>query len=165
MTLPDARSAGMPEASVTRTHHIGMSVASIDAALGFWEAFLGGRARWRTVLDRPYLGRHVGYPGVSMDAAFLDLPGGMILELLDYRVAGKVPLPDATANPGNVHLCLQVADATAAWTRAVACGARPIVPDGPIEVTGGPNQGARAAYLRIHDGITLEFFQPPPVQP
>ena len=44
---------------------------------------------------------------------------------------------------------------------AVAAGARPIVPEGPVEVDGGPNQGARAAYLRIHDGITLELFQPP----
>jgi hypothetical protein len=28
-------------------------------------------------------------------------------------------------------------------------------------VDGGPNEGARAAYLRIHDGISLELFQPP----
>jgi catechol 2,3-dioxygenase-like lactoylglutathione lyase family enzyme len=152
----------LPLASVTRPHHIGMSVASIDAALEFWESFLSTKARWRTVLDKPYLGRHVGYPGVAMDAAFVDLPGGTVLELLDYRVAGKSPNPEATANPGNVHLCLQVSDAGSAWTRAVACGARPIVPDGPIDVTDGPNRGARAAYLRIHDGITLEFFQPPP---
>jgi catechol 2,3-dioxygenase-like lactoylglutathione lyase family enzyme len=156
--------APLPPHSVARIHHIGMSVASIDEALKFWENFLGARARWRTVLDRPYLGRHVGYPGIVMDAAFLDLPGGGIIELLDYRVTGKSPNPEATANPGNVHLCLEVADAAAAWQRAVACGARPIVPEGPIDVTGGPNQGARAAYLRIHDGITLEFFQPPPAR-
>jgi hypothetical protein len=44
----------------------------------------------------------------------------------------------------------------------VACGARPIVKEGPVEVSDGPNKGARVAYLRIHDGITLEFLQPPP---
>lgn len=150
---------------IPRVHHIGMSVGSLDQALAFWEPFLGVKARWRTVLDRPYLGRHVGYPGVSIDAAFVDLPGGAILELLDYRVAGKAQGSDATANPGNVHLCLTVDDARATWERAVALGARPIVPDGPIEVDGGPNRGARAAYLRIHDGITLELFQPPPAPP
>jgi hypothetical protein len=36
------------------------------------------------------------------------------------------------------------------------------VPDGPVDVDGGPNRGARASYLRIHDGISLELFQPPP---
>jgi glyoxylase I family protein len=138
-----------------------MSVADLDEALAFWQQFLGVEARWRTVLDRPYLGRHVGYPGVSIDAAFLDLPGGIVLELLDYRVEDKDQNPDATANAGNVHLCLEVEDAGAAWERAVAAGAQPVVPEGPVDVDGGPNRGARASYLRIHDGISLELFQPP----
>jgi catechol 2,3-dioxygenase-like lactoylglutathione lyase family enzyme len=146
-------------ATATAVHHIGMSVASIDVALAFWEGFLGVPARWRTVLDRPYLGKHVGYPGIRIEAAFIDLPGGGTLELLDYRT-DKRTLPDATANPGNVHLCLTVEDAGIAWKHAVACGAHPIVPEGPVAIDGGPNIGAKAAYLRIHDGITLEFFQP-----
>jgi catechol 2,3-dioxygenase-like lactoylglutathione lyase family enzyme len=147
---------------VAGVHHVGMSVSDLDAALAFWRAFLGIEPRWRTVLDRPYLGRHVGYPGVEIDAAFVDLPGGIVLELLDYRVDGKAPNPEATANPGNVHLCFGVEDARAAWERAVAAGATPLVPEGPVEVDGGPNRGARAAYLRIHDGISIELFQSPP---
>jgi catechol 2,3-dioxygenase-like lactoylglutathione lyase family enzyme len=150
--------------TITGVHHIGMSVASLDKALAFWEAFLGAKARWRAVLDKPYLGRHVGYPGIAMDAAFLDLPGGVVIELLEYLTADKRPNPEATANPGNVHLCLAVADCSAAWQRAVAAGARPIVPEGPIDVTHGPNTGARACYLRIHDDITVEFFQRPPAK-
>jgi catechol 2,3-dioxygenase-like lactoylglutathione lyase family enzyme len=150
----------LPALTADALHHVGMSVASLDDALRFWEPFLGAPARWRTVLDRPYLGRHVGYPGVEIEAAFLDLPGGGILELLDYRVAEKTPVSPATSSPGNVHLCLRVGDARSAWERAVACGAEPLVPEGPVEVDGGPNLGARAAYLRIHDGITLELFQP-----
>jgi catechol 2,3-dioxygenase-like lactoylglutathione lyase family enzyme len=138
-----------------------MSVADLDAALGFWEAFLGTKARWRTVLDRPYLGRHVGYPNVAIEAAFVDLPGGLILELLEYRVTSKSTNPADTANPGNVHVCLLVDDARAWWERAVALGAQPVVPDGPVDVDAGPNRGARASYLRIHDDITLELFQPP----
>lgn len=149
------------EASATGLHHVGMSVADLEAALAFWEPFLGVPARWRTLLERPYLGRHVGYPGLSIKAAFIDLPGGNTLELLDYQVPGKTPNPEETANPGNVHLCLTVEDAATAWRRAVECGARPIVPEGPIEVDGGPNKGAKAAYLRIHDGITLELYQAP----
>jgi catechol 2,3-dioxygenase-like lactoylglutathione lyase family enzyme len=146
-------------ATASAIHHVGMSVASIDDALAFWEPFLGVPARWQTVLDRPYLGRHVGYPGIRIKAAFIDLPGGNTLELLDYRT-DKQKQPDATANPGNVHLCLKVENADTAWKHAVACGARPIVPEGPVDVDGGPNIGAKVAYLRIHDGITLEFFQP-----
>src|SRR5688572_20922810 len=79
--------------------HVGITVASLDAALAFWESFLQKPARWRTVLDRPYLGRITGYPGVSIKAAFVDLPGGIVIELLDYQVEGRVPNADVTANP------------------------------------------------------------------
>jgi catechol 2,3-dioxygenase-like lactoylglutathione lyase family enzyme len=149
-------------ATASVVHHVGMSVADIGAALAFWESFLGVPARWRTRLDRPYLSRVVGIPGVAIEAAFIDLPGGTILELLEYDVTAKQANPDATANPGNVHLCLAVADAEAAWRHAVACGARPVSPDGPVAIDGGPNAGARGSYLRIHDGITLELYQPKP---
>jgi catechol 2,3-dioxygenase-like lactoylglutathione lyase family enzyme len=161
MGTPSPRAA-LPPLTATGVHHVGMSVADLDAALAFWQAFLGVEPRWQTILDRPYLGRHVGYPGVAIDAAFVDLPGGTVLELLAYRVEAKVQNPEETANPGNMHLCLHVEDAEAAWRRAVALGARPVVAEGPVDVDAGPNKGARAAYLRIHDGITLELFQAPP---
>lgn len=150
------------QAPASGIHHVGMSVADLDAALDFWQRFLGIEPRWRTMLERPYLSRHLGYPEVRIDAAFLDLPGGIVLELLDYQVDDRQTNPEATANPGNVHLCLAVDDAVASWQRAVDAGARPVVPEGPIEVDGGPNAGARAAYLRIHDNISLELFQTPP---
>src|SRR6187455_301381 len=128
-------------APVESVHHVGMTVASLEAALAFWEAFLGRPARWTTVLDRPYLSRVVGYPDVAIKAAFVDLPGGVVLELLYYhQVAGR------SANPGNMHLCLKVADAHAAWQHAVGCGAVAVSPDGPVAIDGGPNIGAKAAY-------------------
>lgn len=142
-------------------HHVGMTVADLDDALRFWRDFLGLEPRWQTVLDRPYLGRQVGYPGVRIKVAILDLPRDNVIELLEYQVEDKAKNPEATANPGNVHLCLSVEDADAVWERAVAAGARPITPDGPGDVDGGPNRGARAAYLRVHDGITVELLQSP----
>lgn len=148
-------------AALTGVHHIGISVASLDAALVFWEAFLGRPARWKTTLDRPYLSRVVGYPGVSLKAAFFDLPGAGVIELLDYhRVSDRVANSEATANPGNVHLCLSVSDAETVWRHALACGARSASGYGPIDIDDGPNKGAKSGYLRIHDGVTLELFQP-----
>jgi catechol 2,3-dioxygenase-like lactoylglutathione lyase family enzyme len=153
---------GLPPLTATRIHHVGYAVASLDRALEFWEALLGVERLWRQMLDRPYLGKHVGYPGVKIDAAFVPLPGGVILELLEYQLPGLIQNPEETANPGNAHICLAVENAESAWKRAVALGARPVAPDGPVDVDGGPNKGARATYLRIHDGITLEMIQPPP---
>lgn len=143
-------------------HHVGTTVSDLDAALRFWEAFLGVAPRWRTILDRPYLGRNVGYHEVSIDAAFLDLPGGAILELLEYQDIEASALPEQSGNPGHVHLCLGVEDIDSAYARAVAAGARPVCSDGPQVVDAGPNRGARAVYLRTPpDSASLELFQPP----
>jgi glyoxylase I family protein len=159
--LADARSKPGTITTATAVHHVGMSVASLDDALAFWEQFLGSPALWRELLNRPYLAKIIGIPGVSIKGAFVELPGGVILELLDYEASDKRSNPESTANPGNIHLCLAVEDARLAWKHAVDCGATPVSFEGPIEVDGGPNAGARVAYLRIHDGITLELFQPP----
>ncbi len=159
----EATSGSEAVAVASSVHHIGVGVASRDEALAFWESFLGRKAAWRTRLDRPYLGEIIGIPGVGIDGAFDDLPGGVILELIEYRTADKAPNPPATANRGNVHICLAVENADAAWRRAVECGATSARLAGPFEVDDGPNKGARVAYLRIHDGVvTLEVFQRPP---
>lgn len=152
----------MVTAGPKRVHHIGITVRDVDRSLGFWESFLGTPPRWRRVLDAPYLGLVTGCPGVSMNAAVIDLPGGQVLEILDYRVDGKAPNPPDTANPGNVHICVETDDIDALWDRAVAAGAAPVSP-GPVLVTEGPNEGVKACYLRDPDGITVELFQP--VQP
>jgi catechol 2,3-dioxygenase-like lactoylglutathione lyase family enzyme len=148
----------MSAVKASAVHHIGVSVGFLDEALRFWEPFLGRAATWRTILNRPYLAEIIGIPGVRIDGAFIDLPGGVILELLEYQNAERQPHSPATANPGNVHICLAVENADAAWRRAIECGATPVRRDGPVEVDDGPNKGARVAYLRIHDGVTLEVY-------
>lgn len=146
--------------SVDGVHHVGASVADLQEAVGFWRAFLGVEPRFVGRLNRPYLGQSVGYPGVVIDAALIDLPGGGLLELLDYQVEDRRPVEEETRNPGNVHLCLRVDDCERAWRRAVELGARPRSPSGPVRVDSGPNEGALVAYLRVHDGISVELYQP-----
>ncbi len=149
----------MVNSGLGRMHHIGITVADVDRSLRFWRSFLGVEERWRRILDAPYLGRITGYPDVRIDAAVIDLPGGMLLEILNYLVDDKTPNSPATANPANVHICIEVEDIDSMWNRAVTSGATPVSP-GPVDITAGPNKGVRAGYLRDPDGITLELFQP-----
>ena len=151
----------MVSEDLRRVHHVGITVRDVGRSVEFWSSFLGTEARWRQTLTAPYLGTVVGYPGVHIDAAVIDLPGGTILEILSYQVDDKTPNPPETANPGNVHICIEVDDIDAMWERAVACGAQPISP-GPVLITHGPNQGVRGCYLRDPDGITFELFKPRP---
>ena len=143
-------------------HHVGLTVSDLGGALRFWEAFLEREARWVGLLDRPYLGRNLGYPGLRIQAAFLDLPAGGLIELLEYQDVPHGVNDPASANHGHVHLCLETGEIDAAFSKALACGAVSVNPDGPVVVDAGPNRGARASYLRIPpDSATLELFQPP----
>lgn len=140
-------------------HHVGITVADIRSAVEFWEQLLGMGPKFLGRSDAPYLSRVTGYEGLTVAVAMFGLPGGLELELLEYETERGVPNPEETANPGNVHICLAVdaADFESAWREAVALGGRPASNDGPASVTSGPNAGAQAGYLRIHDGVTLEL--------
>ncbi len=148
---------GSPFAAV---HHVGVTVADMDRAVAFWERLLGATSRNRTVLQGPQLATLVGYPGIHIESCWLDLPGGVALELLRYIDREDASHAPGTAHPGNVHVCLQVDDMDTAHAHAMACGARP-VSERPIEVAAGPRAGARLAYLRDPDGVTIELVQEP----
>lgn len=141
-------------------HHVGISVGDLDRSIAFWERMLGAPARDRRVLEGPHLGTLVGYPGARIDSCWFDLPGGVALELLCYLDRDEAAYDPGTAHPGNVHVCLAVADMAAAHAHAVACGAQ-AVSAAPVEVGQGPRAGTRVAYLRDPDGVTIELFQPP----
>lgn len=141
-------------------HHVGITVADRDRSVAFWSRILAAEPLWVQLLDGPYLGGITGYEGINIKAAMLPLPGGGRLEILEYLLDERAVNSDATANVGNVHICLQADDIEVCVRRAVAAGAR-LVGSGPVQVTTGPNSGARVCYLRDPDGITLEFIQPP----
>ena len=109
-------------------------------------------------MDAAYLSDITGYPGVALDACVIEICGGVRLELLDYRVNNKTLNDMATANPGNVHICLEVEDIKTAWLHAIECGAESVSP-GPVSLTSGPNAGASAGYLKVHDGLTVELVE------
>lgn len=140
--------------------HVGMTVSDLRASVQFWNDFLGIEPLWTRVLDGDYLTGVTGYEGVSLDAAILELPGGTMLELLEYRDVPGSEIDMGTANPGNVHIAIRVDDIDRAWERIIAAGGTPRSPT-PTLVTSGPNTGARAGYVRDLDGISLELFQPP----
>ncbi len=140
-------------------HHVGVTVVDMDRSVAFWEQLLGTTSRDRRILQGPQLATMVGYEGVRIESCWVDLPGGVALELLQYLDRDEAPYDPGTAHPGNVHVCLTVDDMDAAHGRAVACGATP-VSERPIDVAAGPRAGSRLAYLRDLDGVTLELLEP-----
>ncbi len=144
---------------VSGVHHVGVTVVDLDRSLAFWGRLTGSSPRDRRTLAGAEVARLVGYPSVAIERAWLDFPGGVALELLQYLDPVEAPYPEGTAHPGNIHVCLHTDDVDAARRHALSCGARPV--GGPIDVKAGPQAGARIAYVRDPDGVTIELLQAP----
>jgi len=142
-------------------HHVGITVADRDRSVAFWSCVLGAEPLWVQLLDGSYLGGITGYEGIHLEAAILPMPGGGRLEILEYLLNERAVNSDATANIGNVHICLQADDMEACVSGAVAAGAR-LVGAGAGAGDGRPQCRGQVCYLRDPDGITLEFIQSPP---
>jgi catechol 2,3-dioxygenase-like lactoylglutathione lyase family enzyme len=143
--------------------HIGFTVSNLDRAVRFYTMLLGhepiGRLEWKDAADA-FVGRIIGYERPWLAAAFWQLPGGPVLELLEYHrpPSGRVDME--TYNVGSGHLGLLTNDIQAEFERL--SGHVEFRNSAPVEIPSGPAKGGFAIYLRDPDGITIELVQPPP---
>ena len=143
--------------TVVGSWHTGFQVASLDRSLAFYCDLLGFEILWRRVVDVEYIGRLVGYPGLELHQALLQIPGSEhALELLDYRNVERTPIDTRTANPGTAHICLMVAGLAQMHERLVARGVEFV--GGPLSPSIGPNVGRLVAYMMDPDGIRIELI-------
>ena len=143
--------------------HVGFAVGDLDRSVDWYTFLLGEPPLLRKTWDVEYVGRIVGYPGVQMEGAFWRLPGGTVLELLEYLDPRPGRVDMETYNAGNAHLCLVVDDLAADFER-LRGHVRFRHPE-PVDIPWGPYTGGRACYLRDPDGISIELIQLPPGGP
>jgi catechol 2,3-dioxygenase-like lactoylglutathione lyase family enzyme len=143
--------------------HVGFSVGNLDRSVEWYTFLLDEPPLLRKLWDIEYVGRVVGYPGVKMEGALWRLPGGTVLELLEYLnpEAGVVDME--TYNAGNAHLCLVVEDLAAEYERLR--GRVEFRHPEPVEIPWGPYAGGKAGYLRDPDGISIQLMQHAPGGP
>jgi catechol 2,3-dioxygenase-like lactoylglutathione lyase family enzyme len=137
--------------------HIGFAVGNLDRATDWYTRFLGEPPVMRKVWDIEYIGRVLGYPGVRIECAFWDLPGGTTLELIEYLEPAPGVVDMETYNAGNAHLCLVVDDLDADLERLRSeLGLTGVE---AVEIPWGPYAGGKACYLRDPDGISIQLMQ------
>jgi catechol 2,3-dioxygenase-like lactoylglutathione lyase family enzyme len=145
---------------VTGTLHTGLTVSDLERSLAFWRDLLELEVVMERVMDAPYVGEMVGYPGVEMRAAILRVPGGHQVELIEYVNVDGARIDGATGNPGAAHICLNVTDVAELHRRLKAAGYDTVTP-APVLSTAGPNNGRPFAYVIDPDGFRIELAQIP----
>lgn len=145
-------------ASITRAHHTGFTVRSLERSIAFYRDILGFELAFQWNPRAAYLAELVGYPTVDLHAAILRLPGtDVCLELLEYRNIEQVEVDMGNGNVGNGHIAFNVDNLLELYAELQAKGVRSVSP--PVTPTIGPNKGGKAVYLIDPDGFRVELIE------
>jgi lactoylglutathione lyase len=142
----------MPDqpAPAARLDHVGLAVADLAAATAWFCEVLG---------MVPELSLRVGPLDLSIEM-LINPVHGYRLELLHRPGSVSTFRPgtpgEAALREGYGHVAFDVPDLDAGYARAVARGARPVMPPGP-----SPEPGVRMAFLADPEGNLIEFLHRP----
>ncbi len=145
-------------AVVTGFFHAGITVRDMNDSLVFYRDGLGLALQFDRLLTADYLREVLALDFTAIRAAYLEIPGGGIVELLEYQGIERLTAASRPSDYGAGHLCLYVDDVDAMFERLLEHGGT-ARSDGPVAITSGPNEGARSIYMRDPDGYAVELFQ------
>ena len=136
--------------TAARMDHVGLAVADLAAeAAWFCEVFGLVRELALRVEALDLSIEMLIHPGYGYRVELLHRPGA---------VSDRKPATPAEAalRDGYGHVAFDVADLDAAYERAVARGARPVMPPGP-----SPEAGVRMAFVGDPEGNLVELLHRP----
>lgn len=144
--------------AVLHTIHTGLTVHDLAHMLAFFGQVLGadvGEIRQVPVGDT--LGHITGVPGAQARVCMATLPGGHVVELLQYSAPGSATtVAPRPCDIGAAHLALRVASVAETASRAQAFG---FAVAGQMQfLPGGPFAGQWVSYVRDTHGFTLELI-------
>jgi catechol 2,3-dioxygenase-like lactoylglutathione lyase family enzyme len=148
---------------VRSVDHVGIAVSSLEVSIPWWSEFLGedpfDQKTWLAEDTDDYVGGIVGYEGCDMSGAYWALPGGTVLELLEYHEPQPGEVDMESYNAGNTHLGFETSDIHADYERMA--GKAEFRSEAPVQSTWGPYKGTWCCYLRDPDGVSIELVQFP----
>ncbi|MGW8249842.1 MAG: VOC family protein [Anaerolineales bacterium] len=145
---------------ITGADHTSYTISDLDRSLAFYRDVLGLELLWQRDIDNAYFCEIIGFPGCSVRAAHLRIPGSdHRIELFEYLQPTGQKADVRTMNVGSSHISLLVDDLPAVYEELAAMGVEFRSP--PVEITHGANKGGWGVYLLDPDGITVELFQRP----
>jgi len=146
--------------SIIGMYHGGITVSDMDQSLRFYRDGLGLEIEFDKIIDGPYLPVVLDLDFDHIRAVYLRVPGGQFVELLEYHGIERTPAASRPCDYGAGHLCFFVEGLDEVYARLTGLGYRARSQD-VVDITKGPNQGARSIYMVDPDGYSVELFQKP----
>lgn len=145
--------------------HIGLTVGDLDRSIRFYCTVLDCVVRERAVIQGDEVETLTGVGGAVIHTADLQLPGGSMLELLQYVGAGGTVLAQRRFEAGHSHIGFSVDDVHAARVRALSAGALDCSLPVTLNEPGSSWDKAQVCYALDPDGRTIEFVERPVPSP
>jgi lactoylglutathione lyase len=143
---------------IKSAEHFSFTVSNIEATLSFFCDLLGLAASSVMEVESPHVQQIVGMPGAVLRISIVQVPGGPVIELIQYvRPEGK-RIDSTSCNPGAAHIAFQVGDIQKMYQDLSATGVQFVNP--PVWAPGNDGTGKwGVAYLKGPDDITIELVE------
>lgn len=143
---------------IKSAEHFSFTVSNIETTLSFFCDLLGLEASPVMEVENPHVQQIVGMPAAVLRISIVQVPGGPVLELIQYvRPEGK-RIDSTSCNPGAAHIAFQVDDIRKMYQDLSAKGVKFVNP--PVWAPGNDGTGKwGVAYLKGPDDITIELVE------
>ena len=140
--------------------HGGITVKDLQKSLVFYRDGLGLNVKFEKLVNGPYLRTVLNLKFDAISVAFLEVPGGGFIELLDYQGIEKLSAASRPCDFGGGHISFYVSKIDEIAEKMFKMGyiARS---ESCVDITEGPNAGGRSLYLLDPDGYPIELFMRP----
>lgn len=137
--------------------HGGITVKDLQKSLEFYRDGLGLNVKFEKLLTGSYLNVVLNLEFDAINIAYLEIPGGGFIELLEYQGIERFSAASRPCDFGGGHFCFYVSKIDEMAEKMFNMGylARS---QGCVNITEGPNVGARILYLSDPDGYAVELF-------
>ncbi len=143
---------------IKSAEHFSFTVSKLETALSFFCDLLGLKASPVMQVENPHVQQIVGMPGAILRISIVQVPGGPVIELIQYvRPEGR-KVDSTSCNPGAAHIAFQVDDIQKMYQDLSAKGIKFLNP--PVWAPGNDGTGRwGVAYLKAPDDITVELVE------
>ena len=147
--------------SIVGFFHGGVTVSDMERSLRFYRDGLGLEVEFDKIVDGPYLPVVLDLDFSHIRAVYLRIPGGGFVELLEYHGIETLPATSRPCDHGAGHICFYVEGIDDVFGRLIELGYR-ARSEHVVDITEGPNKGARSVYMLDPDGYRVELLQKRP---
>ena len=147
------------EHSINSFYHYGYSVVDLEKTIEIFKNELGLIKISKREISLPYVSELVGKSGANAKIAFVELPDGKFIEILEWENPQNRNHEIEIFDVGAQHICLNVTNINFWWNKIKDSSNLKTVSTSIVEVETGPNAGARIFFARIFENLFIEFFE------